>query len=101
MQLLEDHSYMLNSSLMEARLRGVRIEEAISTLFVYLFIYLAVLGFELRALHLLYHFAQVLYHLSQAFSPFVLAILEIGSHFLPRQAWTTILLFLHFLYSLE
>jgi hypothetical protein len=36
---------------------------------------------------------QVLYCLSLSSSPFCCGILEIGSHFLPRSAWTPILLF--------
>jgi hypothetical protein len=47
------------------------------------FLILAVLEFELRALHL-----QVLYHLSHVPVLFVLVILEIGSYFLSRPAWT-------------
>jgi hypothetical protein len=37
---------------------------------------------------------QGLYHLSHSASPFSLVILEIGSHFLPRLAWTTILFYI-------
>jgi hypothetical protein len=38
-------------------------------------------------------YRQVLYLLSHASSPFALVILEIGSHFSPRWAWTMNLLF--------
>jgi hypothetical protein len=50
-----------------------------------------ILGFELRALHLVGWCSK---HLSQASSHFYLVILEIGSCFLPRSAWTIILLFM-------
>jgi hypothetical protein len=52
--------------------------------FIYLF--LVVLGFELRA-------RQVLYHLNISPDLFALVILEIGSCSLPRPAWTIIFLF--------
>jgi hypothetical protein len=39
------------------------------------------------------HARQALYHLSPTISPSALVILKIGSYFLPRPAWTPILLF--------
>jgi amino acid permease len=36
---------------------------------------------------------QAFCHLSQSSSPFCVAVFEMGSHFMPSLAWTTILLF--------